>query len=163
MRFGLLDLNKFTAHRKIVIMSITWALQRLVNGSQRLGQSVTFSGNVENVHEYLRASDCFVFPTESEAMANSLLEAVASGLPCIASHVGGIPDVVEHNTNGLLVQKGSVEDLTKAIETVLTNSEFAQRLGEEARRTAVEKFEVDKKIDLLESIFASLAGWEKSC
>ena len=108
-----------------------------------------------NVHKYLQASDYFVFPTENEAFGNSLLEAISCGLPCIATRVGGIVDIINHNVNGLLVENGDEEQLYSANEHVLKDKKLAQRLGLEARKTAIEKFNIDKNIQVLDRTFFS--------
>ena len=65
---------------------------------------VHFAGEVSNVHEYLKASDIFVLPTEDDAFPLALVEAMACGLPVVSTNVGGIPTIVSHGENGLLVQ-----------------------------------------------------------
>lgn len=120
-----------------------------------LDNEISFTGDVDNVYEYLQASDCFIFPTEYEALGNCLLEAISCGLPCIATRVGGIVDIINHNVNGLLVENGDEEQLYSAIEHVLKDRKLAQRLGLEARKTAIEKFNIDKNIQVLDRTFFS--------
>lgn len=128
-----------------------------MTADRNLERSISFVGKVENVNEYLQASDCFVFPTEYEALGNSLLEAMSCGLPCIASRVGGIVDIITHNVNGLLVENGDEEQLLTAIETIVTNKDMADSLGRQARITAIEKFNIDQKVRVLETLVALLS------
>ena len=105
-----------------------------------LDQHVTFTGYVENVEEYLKASDCFVLPSRSEAFGLSLCEAMACGLPCIGTRVGGIPDFVTDGENGLLVAAGDSEALRDAIWQLYSEEEIARELGSKARATVQQQF-----------------------
>jgi glycosyltransferase involved in cell wall biosynthesis len=104
--------------------------------------SVRFTGSVENVHEYLGASDAFVFPTENDAFPSSLVEAMASGLPVITTPVGAIPEIVSHELNGLLVPSGDGPALEGAIERVLSDRDLSTSLGTQARAAVEERYSV---------------------
>lgn len=108
--------------------------------ANHLQDSVRFAGNVRNVHEYLQASDIFVFPTENEAFGIALIEAMACGLPVITTAVGGVKDIVQHGENGLVVQAGDFGQLYGALDTLLADAALAARLGEAARRTAQDQY-----------------------
>ena len=74
---------------------------------------------MDDIHEYVKSSDIFVLPSESEALPVSLIEAMACGLAVIMrSAVGGIKDFIRHNENGLLVNVGSFKQLYNFIETL---------------------------------------------
>lgn len=106
----------------------------------RLEASVRFTGQVEDVHAHLQASDIFVLPTEREAFGLSLVEAMACGLAVIATATGGIPDIIEHDRNGLLVEVGNGEELQRALEALLTDPDLVARLGRAARRSVEERY-----------------------
>jgi len=113
----------------------------LTEAARRLGvdKTVRFPGRVENVPEFLRAADVFVLPSLQEGLSNSLLEALASGLPTVATGIGGVIDVVEDGRTGLLVPPGDVSALSKALRTVFTDPDLSERLsraGQEAIREA---------------------------
>jgi len=105
-----------------------------------LEEHVTFTGYVENVEEYLMASDAFVLPSESEAFGLSLCEAMACGLPCIGTTVGGIPDFVTDEENGLLGPPGDGTALEDAIWQLYSEEEMGRELGEKARTTVQQRF-----------------------
>jgi glycosyltransferase involved in cell wall biosynthesis len=111
--------------------------------SNHLEQSVYFTGGVQNVHEYLQASDIFVFPTESEAFGISLIEAMACGLPVISTPVGGVKDILQDRHNGLVVAVGDFQQLYQALERLLSESTLAAELGRAARETAQRHYAVD--------------------
>ena len=101
-----------------------------------LQETVRFTGDVHNVHEYLQVSDIFVFPTEKEAFGISLVEAMACGLPVVATPTGGIKDILVDQQNGLLVEAGSFQALYDAIQRLITDSSLAGSLGRAGLVTA---------------------------
>lgn len=117
-------------------------MKQLVAARGLQGQ-VTFTGPVGNVDEYLRASDIYAFPTENEAFPLALLEAMACGLPAVATPVGGIPDVIAHEQNGLIVEPGNRQQLQAAIERLLADPPLRGSLGANARRTVEERYTRD--------------------
>ena len=114
-----------------------------------------FTGQVNNVHEYLKASDCFIFPTKYEALGNSLLEAMSSGLISIATRTGGIVDVIEHTVNGLLFKTGDKRELYKYIEAVINDKKMSQNMAQQARKTILERFNINEKARILEKLLAT--------
>jgi glycosyltransferase involved in cell wall biosynthesis len=83
-----------------------------------------------------QAADIFCLPSHGEGMSNALLEALASGLPVVATPVGGHAEVVEPGVNGQLVQVGDVPALTAALRALLDDPVLRERMGHSARRSA---------------------------
>lgn len=135
--------------------SIETELISLVSGST-FEQSVKFLGNVANVDEYLKTANLFIFPSRGEGLPNALLEAMATGLPIVASNVGGVKDLIHHEDTGHIFNVKNQDQLIESIHKVLTNPKYAQRLGESARRFVEDEFSIDtvleKYIDLYETI-----------
>lgn len=123
-----------------------------------LEQYVTFTGYVGNVEDYLRASDAFVLPSKSEGLPLSLIEAMACGLPCIGTIVGGIPDVVTDRKNGILVAPGDSSALTDAIWQLYSNEEEAHKLGENARKTVQQNLGMQATTGTHVQTFADVLG-----
>ena len=115
--------------------------------SQRLEEVVRFAGYTENVAGYLQAADCFVLPSESEAMPNALIEALATGLPCIGTAVGGILDILRDGENGRTIPVGDEEALVRRIAEVMENPEEAARLGRMGREDAERRFSHEANVD----------------
>jgi glycosyltransferase involved in cell wall biosynthesis len=104
----------------------------------------------------LASSAVFCLPSKDEGLPVALLEAMAHGLACVVTPVGGMPEAVDHAVNGLLVRPGDVNALASALERVLTDRELRLRLGDRARRDATRRFAVDVVIGRLEELYASL-------
>lgn len=105
---------------------------------------VTFAGHVDDVRPYLGMADVMVLSSENEGLPLSLAEAMAMGVPCIASNVGGTGEIVCHGRTGLLFQSGSVDDLHQAVRYLLVHGDERRRMGEEARRWVHEHFDIEQ-------------------
>jgi glycosyltransferase involved in cell wall biosynthesis len=90
----------------------------------------------DEVARALDASRALLLPSNAEGLGRVIIEAFLRARPVVATRVGGIPDLVEHDVNGLLVERGDTDGLAAAIERVLTDRELAQRLGEAGHETA---------------------------
>lgn len=117
-------------------------LRRLV-AELCLDSRVRFTGYVENVNEYLQASDMFVFPSENESFGISLVEAMACGLPAIASRVGGIPDIVQHLRDGILVEPRDHHALAIAITDLLVQPALTKSLGLNASQMVRDRYSIE--------------------
>jgi glycosyltransferase involved in cell wall biosynthesis len=117
----------------------------LIRLAHELGISlyVRFEGIQEDVTNYLKQSEIFAFPSLSEGMSNVLLEAMACGLPVVATRIGGNVDLVENGLNGLLVRPGNSEELAEAIISLLTNPEKSRQMGREGRKRVEERYSLD--------------------
>lgn len=104
------------------------------SGLTRLCRKLGLTGEVrlvgyqEDVRPYLALADVFVLPSHSEGSPNALLEAMAVGVPVVATSVGGIPDMVESEKNALLVEDRDVSGLAEAIERILRDLQLRERL-----------------------------------
>ena len=108
--------------------------------SHGLENHIRFTGAVQNIPEYLQASDIFVFPTENDAFPSSIIEALACALPVISTPVGAIKTIISDQKNGLLVQPGDHKQLLKALDVMVSDSDFASRLGKTGRGTVQEHY-----------------------
>lgn len=110
-----------------------------------IGGSVTVHSwlSPADVDELLSGADVFVLPSRSEGQPMALLEAMAHGLCVVASDVGGIPEMIDDGTSGLLVPAGDNAALTDALRRVLTDADLAARLGAAARKRVLAEFDVD--------------------
>ena len=105
-----------------------------------LEKNVRFTGSVNNVHQYLQASDFFVFPTKREAFGISIIEALACRLPVITTATGGIRDIVTDSKDAMVVPVNDEHALILAIEKVLRLDESVSTLAENGRSTVIERY-----------------------
>jgi glycosyltransferase involved in cell wall biosynthesis len=111
--------------------------------AERLGLAdrLHFTGLTHEVESYLRASDLFVLPSRREGLPVALLEAMACGLPCIASRLRGSTEtIIEDEVNGLMTPPGDAAALARAIARVLPDPELQRRLGAAARATITNRY-----------------------
>jgi glycosyltransferase involved in cell wall biosynthesis len=120
---------------------------------------ITLSGFVphDRVPAVLGALDLLVLPSAYEEMGSVLVEAMACGVPVVASDVGGIPDIVVHGQTGLLVPAGDVAALATAVDELLADRERRIRMGEEARRRS-EDYSWTTLAVRVARVYAAVAG-----
>jgi glycosyltransferase involved in cell wall biosynthesis len=112
-------------------------LQSLSLGIQK---DVTFTGRVADVRPYLRAADIFTLPSLFEGMSNSLLEAMAMELPCIATRIESSIDLLDDGNCGILVETNNISQLADAIVQLSVDREFARQIGKQARRQVMARY-----------------------
>ena len=124
--------------------------------STGIDHTVEFGGLVRNVDEYLEKADLFVLPSRAEGLPNALLEAMSYGLPCIATQVGGTPEVIRTEgrgnvgrgqfaigCNGILVNPDDSEGLSEAILYLVNRKEQRKTLARQGRELIREKYSID--------------------
>jgi sugar transferase (PEP-CTERM/EpsH1 system associated) len=131
-------------------------LKKIAETSPELRGRVTFLGSCDEIPDVLNALDVFVLPSLSEGMSNTLLEALASGVPVIATRVGGNPEVVEHGQTGLLCPSGDVTALADCIDQLLSNLELRGQLGAAGRRSALVRFSLQRMIMTYQDLYLKL-------
>lgn len=138
---GLVDLIKAVAFLKKSNFNIECTLigtgpfmSSLKKNIESLGLQNSFHfngyvGSKELLNKYYNESDAFVLPSYYEGMPTSLMEAMACGLPCIATCVGGIPELIENEINGLLISPGNCMEFANAISKIYKDKEYSSKLG----------------------------------
>jgi glycosyltransferase involved in cell wall biosynthesis len=106
-------------------------------------ENVTFEGDVHDVDERLLDSDVFVLSSHSEGLPISVLEAMAAGLPVVATRAGGIPELVADGVSGLLVPPDDVQALANALTTLIGDRELRVEMGAAGRRRVEKQFSID--------------------
>lgn len=112
----------------------------------RLGMSdaVVFAGFRRDIPAVLAASDLLLLPSEEECLPLVILEAMASGLPVVATNVGGISEAVENGVTGRLIKPGDGEELARAVIEILGEPERARAMGRAGRRRVEEDFAAER-------------------
>jgi glycosyltransferase involved in cell wall biosynthesis len=101
---------------------------------------VDFIGVLEDVKQFLEKLDIYVFPSHGEAFGLALCEAMALELPCIACRERGTKEIVEDGTSGILVRKGSIEELENALRMLMSSRQLRRKLGRAARKRVESNF-----------------------
>ena len=119
---------------------------------------VLFLGHRSDIPAILAESDLFVFPTLMDALPTVLLEAMAVGKPIVSSRVGGIPEILEHEVNALLIRPATPAELSDSCIRVLSDRDLKQRLSASARNAVEERFDVRKQAGILVDTYGRLAS-----
>ncbi|MDE0485308.1 MAG: glycosyltransferase [Candidatus Poribacteria bacterium] len=128
---------------------------RALTVEHNLSDKIMFPGFCEDVFSALLKADVFVLPSLHEGSPNALIEAMGIGMPCIASDVGGIRDLIENEKNGIRIPSQDSAALADALHRMLTEPEFARELGRNGRGTIQQKFNSAESIQKLEEIYRS--------
>ena len=115
-----------------------------------------FIGHRDNVFSLLCASDVFVLPSRSEGFSNALLEAMAAGLPCIATGVGGNPEAIQDGETGFLVEPEDSHAMANRICRLLQNPLQAKQIGRAAKKRVAENFSLNVMVERLVAVYESL-------
>jgi glycosyltransferase involved in cell wall biosynthesis len=127
-----------------------------------LGEQAKFLGRVDDVPALLSRASMLVLPSRMEGISLTLLEAMARGLPCVATRVGGNPEVVIDGETGLLVAAEDPESLARAIQTLWDNPERAKALGHAGRARAERHFDIRRTVATYESIYQTAIAEARS-
>ncbi len=119
---------------------------------------IRFRPGIADTALALTAMDVFVFPSLEEGLGISLLEAMACGLPAVASRVGGIPDLIRNENEGLLVPPGDADALAKAVLRLMKDEKLREKLGGNARRRAEKEFTLEKMGERVEAVYRELVN-----
>lgn len=116
---------------------------------------VEFLGSQEDIGRILQGCDIFACPSHMEAFPNVVMEAMAAGLPVVASDVGGIPELIADGRSGVLVPPGAAEPLAAGIVRLMDDSDLATRLGAEAHREVAANYSFDRMTASMEQLYVS--------
>lgn len=117
---------------------------------------VVLAGRFDNVGDFLAAADLFVLPSREELMSIALLEAMAAGLPIVASDIPANRNLIAHEAHGLLVPVANPAALAAAVERLFANRSFANQLGAAARRRVIEKYSIETVAERHEQLFRQI-------
>jgi len=121
--------------------------------SDKFGIQIEMPGHTKNVNEFLKLTDIFVLPSFYEGFGLALVEAMAAGVPVIASESGGVPEIIDDGVDGLLFSSGDNESLSEKIDLLLKNEELSDLIATNAVEKA-KKFDVQKMVDKYRTLYA---------
>ncbi len=119
--------------------------------------NVRFLGNRDDVPQVLAAMDIFVLSSESEGLSNTIQEAMATGLPVVATHVGGADELVDHDRTGLLVPPRDPQRIAEAIVTLVRDSGKRHQMGAAAALQARQDFGIERMLREYERMYLDVA------
>lgn len=106
----------------------------------------------EDKYKEFANSQIFILPTKNECFPLVLLEAMQQGVACIATDVGGIPDIIEDKVNGIIIRKDNVDDLVKAISALIDNPKLCKKFGEKGYQKYKDLFTIQKFEERIKNI-----------
>ena len=151
----LIDAIKLVPEIKLQIVG-DGELRQQVEGyifKNALRDRVILLGERFDIPKILAESDIFVLPSRWEGLPLTIIEAMMSGLPVVATRVGGIPELVDDGVNGYLVPSRDVNALAKAIRKLVSDVELRERMGKAGREKAIEKFTLDKMLSKIAQVY----------
>lgn len=149
------ELAKIYANIRLIIIGDgpeSENLSALVKEMDVEGKDI-FPGAVKETASFYRAMDIFVLPSLSENSPNTLLEAMASGLPIVATDVGDVRFMLDEGASGIIVEPGNVSQISCGIERYLKDTNLAKEKGENARSRVVNLFNIDNMVRAYEALY----------
>jgi sugar transferase (PEP-CTERM/EpsH1 system associated) len=135
--------------------SLRSEIEALLEGHQ-LRELCWMPGFRDDANQLYRCLDVFVLPSKREGISNTILEAMACGLPVVATRVGGNPEIVRDQVTGQLVPSEDPEGMAEALLAYLDDPELLRRHGEAARRSALDDFSLQAMMDRYAAVYLGL-------
>ena len=157
--------NRTGAHRFAVLVvgnTANEAYAPLEEARTRLGLqgTLSFLGYREDTYALYAAADAFVLPSRKEGLPMVLLEAMAAGLPVVATRVGGVPDVIQHGATGLLVTPESPDELADSMSTLMHDTSLRAEIGMRGQQRIRQNFSIEHMArGYLEAYSQATVGW----
>ncbi|MDD3044117.1 MAG: glycosyltransferase [Candidatus Delongbacteria bacterium] len=123
----------------------------------KLGNKFIFAGFRKDVGQFLKICDIFVLASKLEGLGSSILDAMSVGLPVVGTNTGGIPEIIKHNENGLLVEKENHEKLAEAIISLINDENKRKLIGINSFEY-VKEFDIDKYVEKNIKLYEKLLG-----
>jgi glycosyltransferase involved in cell wall biosynthesis len=154
------DFNKKSENEwyLVIIGSGTLELSlRTIVKKLKIENLVCFAGYQKEIYNWLVSLDIVVSSSTSEGLSNALIEAAACGLPIIATDVGGNPEIVKNDYNGMLIQAADPDAICDALITFDRDTTQLEKMGTNSRMIAEECFSIDSMVSKLESLYLKLS------
>jgi glycosyltransferase involved in cell wall biosynthesis len=152
---GLLDLG---VDARLCLLGDGPDRERVERRAHELGisRSILFVGYQRDVAPYYSFFDALLLPSANEGTPVVAIEALASGLPVVATRVGGVPDVVTDGADGYLVEVGDVEAMSRRLAELAGDRELRRAMGETGRERVVQRYRVERLIDDVDALYRGL-------
>jgi glycosyltransferase involved in cell wall biosynthesis len=120
-------------------------------------ESVIFRSFIPDPLQYYQVANALVLPSNTEGLSNSMLEAMACGLPVIAARVGAAPEVITHRQTGFLVSPGNSPELLNALEIIYENQALSNEIGNNGIEVVRYNYPLEKTVKALLSLYSELS------
>jgi glycosyltransferase involved in cell wall biosynthesis len=119
-------------------------------------ESIVFEGavNQDRIHALYRIADLFCIPSFAEGIPIVLMEAMAMEIPCVTTHITGIPELIRDGLDGMLVAASDVEGLVEAISALIDDPKLRDRVAQSGRARVMEHYELSRSVEGLAAVFA---------
>jgi len=121
----------------------------------KLGKKLLLVGAIPEAYKYLKAFDIFILPSVKEGFPWTILEAMAAEIPIIATKVGAVPEIIQSDKNGLLIEPASPQAIADSIIKLLRDEKFRNNIAAEGKKTVEEKFNLKKMVEQYENLFSN--------
>ncbi|MED3625009.1 N-acetyl-alpha-D-glucosaminyl L-malate synthase BshA [Neobacillus thermocopriae] len=121
-----------------------------------LEDQVMFLGKQENLEELYSISDLMLLLSEKESFGLAVLEAMACGVPCIGTKIGGIPEVIEHGKTGYICELGDIEDISNKAIALLNDLNLHQQFSMNAQEAVASRFKTERIVEQYEELYFKL-------
>jgi glycosyltransferase involved in cell wall biosynthesis len=139
---------------KFIIVGEGQERKRLENLIKNMAlDNVLLVGAVPDFYRYLRAFDAFVLPSLKEGFPWTVIEAMAAEIPVIATNVGAIPEIIENNKNGILIEPRDPKTIADSIEKLMNDKNLVEKFIQNGKKTVIEKFNLQKMVSKFEELF----------
>ena len=129
--------------------------EKLSKQIEKLGlqKKVFLLGRIENAKKYLKAFDIFTLTSRTEALPYVLLEAGEAGCVVVASRIGGVPEIVDNEKSGILVEAGNVAEISKSLKNLMLEPQKCASLGQALKQKVEREFSLEKMISETEKFY----------
>lgn len=148
---------------KFIIIGDGPLKSELENYAVKLGlkECIFFLGEKKNVFDFLRKINVFVLTSLYEGLSNAIMEAMISGLPVVATDVGGNRELISNGETGFLCQPNNISDLVEKVMYIIDNPKKAEEMGRNGRVKIINEFSIDKMVKKTENIYLRLLESKK--
>ncbi len=152
--------HKQAPEARLIIVGNGPLQNQLEHMAEALGiaNNVEFAGLQSDIPAQLHRGSLAVLPSYWEGMPNAVLEAMALGMPCVATRVSGSEDIIQHGVNGLLVEPADYQSLAEALLHLLYNPALARRYGQAARATIEKYYSLERTTDMYVELYQRITG-----
>jgi len=157
------DVRKKFGRCKLLLAGDGPSSQELQTLAEQLGvrDAVIFAGFVKKISDVYRALDGFIFPSLFEGLGTSLLAAMANGVPSVTFFGCALGEIVENGTTGIQVEARNSSQIAEAIVRILSDPDFAAKLGEAGRQSIAARFSADKMVEETLKVYREVLGEAK--